>query len=448
MNIDYILKNKNDYIKMMKCRYKDSDLINQIEENKKIYVSYLLQLENCNKHHNILSKIISKIKKNNVVSNEDIDIINDLNDNIIEFDRTDIDLAISLIKNQISKIQLLKKKCTECTQVRHTNFTNLINKLPNLLHESVPVNNNEDNNEIVYLSNENVETKPLGQYKLSLNLGILEDATKISGNRGYFLTGDGVKLNYALLNYALDFMKKKDFKLMYTPHFMTHDSLKNICQLSDFDETLYKLQSDSDDKFLIATSEQPLTAYFDNKKILDLPVKLCGISTCFRKETGKHGTDTNGIFRVHQFEKVEQFCVTNKDDSYEIMEQMLENAKEFYDSLKLDYRVVNIVSGALNDAASKKYDIEGWFPGSNQYRELVSCSNTTDYLSRKIHTTDKHDNLVHMINSTLYANTRTICCLIETWQTDKGVKIPDVLVPYFGSDFMYFDEKKLNSENI
>jgi seryl-tRNA synthetase len=167
-------------------------------------------------------------------------------------------------------------------------------------------------------------------------------------------------------------------------------------------------------------------------------VKLCGISTCYRKETGSHGKDTLGMFRVHQFEKVEQFCVTKANESWEMMETMINNSKEFYDSLGLSYRVVNIVSKELNNAAGMKYDLEGWFPGSGKYRELVSCSNTTDYFSRKIKCLTLDGEYSHMLNSTLCANTRTLCCILETNQCDDGVLIPKILQKYYPVEKILF----------
>lgn len=286
--------------------------------------------------------------------------------------------------------------------------------------------------------------KKYHQYDLSLKLNIIESVPQLAGDRAYMLKNAGVKLNYALINYSLDFLIERGYQIVSTPHFINANTMASVCQLSDFNETLYKINNDNDNnnvddsKFLIATSEQPMTAYFAEKTLNDLPMKLGGISSCYRKEAGKHGIDTAGIFRVHQFEKVEQFAVTECENSWDMMKYMINTAEDFYKSLGISYRIVNIVSGALNDAAAMKYDIEGWFPGSNKYRELVSCTNTTDFFSRRLRTKDKYGNFVHMLNSTLFANTRTICCIIETYQTDTGVKIPDVLVPYMKQEFISF----------
>eukprot|EP00879_Flechtneria_rotunda_P025439 GHRR01027036.1.p1 GENE.GHRR01027036.1~~GHRR01027036.1.p1 ORF type:complete len:261 (+),score=90.89 GHRR01027036.1:1129-1911(+) len=228
--------------------------------------------------------------------------------------------------------------------------------------------------------------------------------------------------------------------------------MAECAQLSQFDDELYKVTGEGDDKYLIATSEQTLCAmhrkaWFEK---FDLPLRMVGYSTCFRKEVGSHGRDTLGIFRIHQFEKVEQFviCSPDRNESWEMMDEMLGNAEEFYQALGIPYRVVNIVSGELNNAAAKKYDLEAWFPASKTHRELVSCSNCTDYQSRrldirlrtpKIAGQEQKNLFVHMLNSTLTATERTLCCLLENYQTPDGVGVPPALQPFMpGIDFIPF----------
>merc|ERR1712232_229767 len=199
----------------------------------------------------------------------------------------------------------------------------------------------------------------------------------------------------------------------------------------------------NEDQYLIATSEQPICAYHHGEWLAatQLPLRYAGYSTCFRKEAGSHGRDQLGIFRVHQFEKIEQFVITSPEgrESWEMQEEMINNSKDFYASLGIPYRVVNIVSGELNDAAAKKYDLEAWFPGSNAHRELVSCSNCTDYQSRRLEVRfgqskdgDGKKRYVHMLNSTLIATERAMCCVIENYQTETGINVPKVLRPYMG----------------
>ena len=276
-----------------------------------------------------------------------------------------------------------------------------------------------------------------------------ERGTRVAGHRGYFLKGNAVLLNQALIMYAMQWNKDRGFTLLQTPYFMKKDVMGGVAQLEDFDESLYHVEGeDGEDKYLIATSEEAMCGYhmgewLDDK---DLPLKYSGFSTNFRKESGAHGKDTWGIFRVHQFDKVEQFVISKPEDSWHMHEYMINNSREFYESLNLPYRVVNIVSGALNNASAKKYDLEGWFPGYNDYRELVSCSNCTDYQSRAMEircgSTKKNNEdkkYVHMLNSTLCALTRTICCILENYQRCDGVEIPEVLKQYMcGVDLLPF----------
>lgn len=319
----------------------------------------------------------------------------------------------------------------------------------NIVHESCVVSDNEDNNGIVKEHGE--LRKSTDELKLKNHVDIMrllggmhtEQGAVVAGNRGYFLTGELVRLNLALVNYGIDFLSKRGYTAIYPPYFMQQGIMAEVAQLEQFDEELYKVTGEGEDKYLIATSEQPIAAYhrgqwYDEKQ---LPLKYVGYSACFRKEVGSHGKDTLGIFRVHQFEKIEQFCVTNPKDnnSWEMLETMMKNSEEFYQSLGLAYRVVNIVSGKLNNAAAKKLDLEAWFPASETYRELVSCSNCTDYQSRRLEVrygTGKNvqgeKEYAHMLNATLCATTRTMCCIVENYQTAEGIQIPDVLQPYMG----------------
>jgi len=273
------------------------------------------------------------------------------------------------------------------------------------------------------------------------------EGVKVAGNRAFFLKGDGVSLNQALINYGLAFLENKGYTQLQTPYFINRSKMGLCAQLEDFDEQLYKVSDGSGEpKYLIATSEQAICCYHENKKInkKKLPMKFAGYSTCFRKEVGSHGRDTLGIFRVHQFEKVEQFCITEPDKSWEMMEQMIGSSMDFYRSLEIPFKVINIVSGELNNAAAQKYDLEAWFPASRTFRELVSCSNCLDYQSRrvqcKVEGGKKGKEFVHMLNSTLTATERTLCCIIENYQTDKGVNVPKVLQPYMpnGKSFIPF----------
>ncbi|KZV63072.1 serine-tRNA ligase [Peniophora sp. CONT] len=327
----------------------------------------------------------------------------------------------------------------------------------NLIAAGVPVSMDEDNNEIIRTwhpegPNGQVEKKAgiLAHHEVMLRLDAmdLERGAKISGHRGYFLTGDGVDLNQALISYALDFLRKDGYKKIQPPFFMNKDVMGKTAQLDQFDEELYKVIGSDDEKYLIATSEQPISAFHSEEWFespeTQLPIKYAGYSTCFRKEAGSAGRDMWGIFRVHQFEKVEQFCVTEPEKSWEMFDRMVGNSEGFYKSLGIPYRLVAIVSGALNLAAAKKYDLEAWFPFQGAYKELVSCSNCTDYQSRRLEvrcglkTKEQTRKVyVHMLNGTMCATERALCCIVENYQTPDGLTIPEVLRPYMqGRDFL------------
>jgi len=235
----------------------------------------------------------------------------------------------------------------------------------------------------------------------------------------------GVLLNQALIQYGLTFLCKREYTPLQPPYFMRKEIMAETAQLEEFDEALYHVSGTGEDLYLIATSEQPISAFHrdDTLEKAQLPIRYGGISTCFRKEAGSHGRDTWGIFRIHQFEKIEQFCITAPEDSWAMHEEMTKTCEDFYQSLGLPYQIVKIVSGALNNAAAKKYDVEAWFPTLGVFRELVSASNCTDYQSRAMETRfgqrkgQQEKVYVHMLNATLCATERTICCILENYQS-------------------------------
>ncbi|CAA7059030.1 unnamed protein product [Microthlaspi erraticum] len=368
------------------------------------------------------------------------------------------------LKNQVGKLKLSGADATEPIQQREKikqersdkeaevaeasdAIKAKMNTVGNLVHDSVPIDNDEANNLLVKHYGE-TRVALLGEelknhVDLVHLLGFVDTkrGAKVFGARGYYLEGAGSALKRALMSFGLDFLAERGFKEMNPRSTMRKDVMAKCAQLSQFDEELYKVSGEGDDKYLIATAEQPLCAYHKDEWIQPskLPKRYAGHSTCFRKEAGSHGRDTLGIFRVHEFGKVEQFCDTSPEDSWAMFDEMIKNAEDFYQALKLPYRVVSVVSGALNDAAAKKYDLEAWFPASGTYRELVSCSNCTDYQARRLEIryghkkdNDKTKQYVHMLNSTLVAAERTICCIVENYQREDGLDIPEVLQSYMG----------------
>jgi seryl-tRNA synthetase len=329
----------------------------------------------------------------------------------------------------------------------------------NIVGKAVPISTTEDDNATLRIwdaTGDQTDPAPregiLPHHEVLLRLDAmdLDRGAKIAGHRGYYLTGDGVDLNQALISYGLDYLRGKGYKKVQPPFFMNKDQMAKTAQLDQFDEELYKVIASDDEKYLIATSEQPISAMHSDEWFespdTQLPVKYAGYSTCFRKEAGSAGRDMWGIFRVHQFEKVEQFVITDPEKSWEMFDTMIANSEGFYQNLGLRYRVVAIVSGALNLAAAQKYDLEAWFPFQRAYKELVSCSNCTDYQSRRLEirsglkSKDQTRKVyVHMLNGTLCATERALCCLVENYQTADGLVIPEVLRPYMqGRDFLPF----------
>ncbi|KAJ4807131.1 Serine--tRNA ligase [Rhynchospora pubera] len=410
-------------------RFGSVEIVDEIINLDKEWRQRQFELESLRKEFNKINKEVARLK---VLKLDATEVINSTNEN---------------------KKQTAEKE--EEVQAAKAALDAKLDTIGNLIHDSVPISNDEANNAVIRTVGERrLEDNLKSHVDLVEMLDIvnLEKGADVAGGRGYYLKGYGVLLNQALVNYGLSFLLKRGYNPMQTPFFMRKDVMGKCAQLAQFDEELYKVTGEGDDKYLIATAEQPLCAYHLGDRVYpaDVPIRYAGYSTCFRKEVGSHGRDTLGIFRVHQFEKVEQFCITSPDnnESWKMHEEMLKNSEDFYQSLKLPYQVVAIVSGALNDAAAKKYDLEAWFPASKTYRELVSCSNCTDYQARKLgigYGQKKNDEqakqFVHMLNSTLTATERTICCILETYQKEDGVEVPEELRTYVGCDFLPFKKK-------
>ena len=316
-------------------------------------------------------------------------------------------------------------------------------RLPNLLHDSVPYGVDENDNVTVKTWGEipKFDFKVKDHIDLGLSLGILdlERAAKVSGARFYYLKGLGVLLDMALINFALNELVKKGYEPIEPPYMMRRKAYEGATALADFEEMLYKIEDE--DLYLIATSEHPIAAMFMNEVLNaeELPLKFAGVSACYRREAGAHGKDTRGIFRTHQFNKVEQFIFCLPEHSWEMHEELLRNAEELVQKLGLPYRVVNVCTGDIGSFAAKKYDIEVWMPAQNRYREIISCSNCTDYQARRLNIRYREKEgappkgVVHTLNSTALATGRTVVAILENYQQEDGtVVIPEVLRPYVG----------------
>jgi seryl-tRNA synthetase len=352
-----------------------------------------------------------------------------------------------LAKDASSQVEKAKKLDSEITSiqtkvVRTGEKTHeYLMRLPNLLHETVPVGKDENGN--VQIRSWGAKPKfafaAKNHIDLGLNLGIIdvERAGKVTGSRFFYLKGEGVLLDMALMSFALEEMTKKGYSPVEPPYLMRREPYEGVTALGDFEEVLYKIENEN--LYLIATSEHPMAAMFMNEvlKEEDMPLKLAGISACFRKEAGAHGKDTRGIFRTHQFNKIEQFVFCQPEESWKLHEELLNNAEELIQKLDLPYRVVNVCTGDIGTVAAKKYDIEVWMPAQNAYREVVSCSNCTDYQARRLGIRYREKEgappkgFLHTLNSTAIATGRTIVAVLENFQQEDGtVIVPKVLRKY------------------
>lgn len=311
-------------------------------------------------------------------------------------------------------------------------------RLPNILHESVPVGKDDSENVQVKLFGK----KPKFTFELKSHVDLIEQndwadlerAAKISGARWYFLKGNLALLEMAITKYAVDFMTKKGYTITIPPHMISRKAYEGVTSLADFEEMLYKIEGE--DLYMIATSEHPLTAMWMDEVLEEknLPIKMAGYSTNFRKEAGSHGKDTKGIFRVHQFNKIEQIVICKQEDSWKFHEELRKNIEEFFDSLGLHFRTVNICTGDIGIVAAKKYDVEAWMPVQNAFREMGSCSNCTSYQSVRLNMKYKSkdgNKYAHTLNSTCVATSRALVAILENYQNKDGsVTVPKVLIPY------------------
>ena len=317
---------------------------------------------------------------------------------------------------------------------------NILMNLPNVIHDSVPFGKDEDDNVEVrkWGAIPKFDFKTLDHIDLGLKCGLIdiEKAGRVAGARFYYLREDLVRLNHSLIQYGLDFVAKKGFQLYQPPYFLRRDIIAGAVALTDFEDVIYKIEGE--DLYLIPTAEHALLA-LHNDDIIDqpnLPLRYAGVSPCFRKEAGAHGRDTKGIFRVHQFEKVEMFLFSTPEDSWKLHEELVRNVEEFFQSLKIPHRVVNVCTGDLGTVAAKKYDLEAWLPGQGKYREMASCSNCTSYQAvrsrvRFREKTSLPTKYAHTLNSTLVATERAIVAIMENNQTHDGtIEIPRVLQSY------------------
>ena len=415
-----IIRDKPELIKqMLKDRAVEFDFEKMLELNK-TRKEMMMQSDELKQKRNQMSVKIGSEKK---AGNDASELLREMGD----------------ISKKLDELENLRKTVDE-------NYHNLSFSIPNLVHDSVPKGADESFNKQVRTWGEipkfDFEVKDHIDLGLELDIVDIERASKTAGARFYYLKDGLVKLGQALTAFALDFVSNKNYNLIQPPYMINRQSMEGAVIADDFEDVIYKVQDE--DLFLIGTSEHAIASmYYD--EILEgskIPFRYASISPCFRREAGAHGKDQKGIFRVHQFEKIEQFIFCRPEESWEEHEKMIKNTEEFYQQLEIPYRLMLLSSGDMGKVSAKTYDIEAWMAGQNAYREIVSCSNCIDYQSRRLkirfrEKSNEDTKYIHTLNSTLVAIERTMVAILENNQTKDGhVEIPKVLQKYFGDNMI------------
>ncbi|MFB5607630.1 MAG: serine--tRNA ligase [Candidatus Nitrosomaritimum yanchengensis] len=401
--------------KMLKERNVDFDLDGLIESDKKRR-EFILKTDELRKKKNKVALEIPQKKKKGE-------------------DTSEILKEMKQVSEELSNLESAQEE-------NENQYKRLAFSIPNLIHESVPIGPDDSANREIKKWGKipEFDFKINDHIDISDNLGLvdLERAAKVAGARFYYLKNDLVRLNQALIHYALEFLSEKKYSLVQPPYMINHQSMEGAVITDDFEEVIYKIEDE--DLYMIGTSEHAMAAMHSGEIIegKDLPLRYAGVSPCFRKEAGAHGRDQKGIFRVHQFDKIEQFVFTRPEDSWKEHERMLEIAEEFYQKLEIPYRVMLLSSGDMGKISAKTYDIEAWMAGQHAYREIVSCSNCLDFQSRRLkiryrEKTNEETKYLYTLNSTLIATSRILVSIMENFQTKDGhISVPSVLQKYMG----------------
>lgn len=418
LDINLIRKNPEIVKENLKKRFKEDKIkiLDDLLKKDKEFLSLKKEVENLRHKRNEISIKINELKKQKKNATKEIKEARELPKKIIK----------------IEEEQLKIKEKIDYS----------LYQLPNILEKNVPKGKD---------SNENVEIKKWGKIKKfnfelkshsdvieSLNYADFETGRKVSGSGFNYLIDKVAMLDNALQRYGVDFAIKNGFKLVVPPIVLNKQAIGSAVNFDDFKEVIYKVEDE--DLFLIGSAEHSLVAFFKDKILnkKDLPIKLCALTPCFRKEIGGHGVDMKGLFRMHQFNKVEQFCVSSAEDSYKILDEMQRITEKFFESLEIPYRVIEICSGDLGNKMAKQYDIEAWFPRQNTYREVTSAGSVTDYQARRINVKyyeNEEKKIPHMVNNTMVATSRAMVAIIENYQQKDGsIIVPKVLQKYTGFD--------------
>ena len=332
----------------------------------------------------------------------------------------------STLLEKAEKISNDVKRLSEESQQKDDEFFDAWIKIPNIVNSSSPVGKtDEDNKEIKKVGEVKNIKNPMTHLEIGENLGLIdvERASKISGSRFSYLFGDLVKIQFNLVSYTLNKLSEKGFNPTIPPVLVRENALFGTGFFPDDSDQVYEVQND--ELYLVGTSEVSLAALHTDEiiDIQNLPLRYAGYSTCFRREAGTYGKDTTGIFRVHQFDKVEMFSFCDPKKSNEEHEYILTIEEEILQDLEIPYRVVDVCTGDLGASAAKKYDIEAWIPSQKKYREVTSCSNTTDFQARRLNMRTKNEDgniILHTLNGTALAVGRILIALLENNQQPDG----------------------------
>ena len=419
LDIKYVRENPQLVKASEKKRNRNPEVVERVLEFDEQWKKELKEVEGLKHRRNVVSEEINQAKKAQ--------------------NMTVADKKIREMREVADNIKRSEEKVNHFLQERN----NQLRLIGNVLHQSVPQGKDEsENKELRKVGKIPRFTFPIKDHielGSELDLIDLDTAAAVAGARFYYPKNEAVLLDLALQKYALDKLLKQGFSIHWPPFMLNKAALEGGVNVTEFQDTIYKIEGE--DLYLIGTSEHPLVALKKDQVLpeKDLPLKIGGISSCFRKELGAHGRDDKGIFRVHQFNKIEQVMYCRPEDSYQYFDAMQKITEKMFKELGLPFRVVAICCGDIGNKQAKHYDIEAWFPGQDEkkgkYREVTSCSNCTDYqavtLNTKYVTKEGEKRYVHMLNNTAIATARTIAAILENYQTAKGtVKIPKVLWKY------------------
>lgn len=415
LDIKYIRENKEAVIENLKKKFQEHK-VSSLEKLIALDINYRDTLKKANQlknQRNILTEEVAKRKHKGE-------------------DATDVLEEVKALPDKIKQMDAILK-----TQKEEIN--SLLLEIPNIISPETPIGKDDSENKVIEeygdIKNFDFQIKSHSEIAEKLNIVDFDSSRENSGKGFYYLLGDLALLNNALIRYAQDILNKKKYTFVLPPLMINKKACDGVIDFSFFKDMVYKIEGE--DLHLIGTSEHPLISMFMNKTIQEenLPIKLYSYTSCFRKEIGSHGLDERGLFRLHQFDKIEQVVICAPEDSKEIFEEIKNNSIEIFKGLGLPIRILEICSGDLGDMKYRQIDLEAHSPRRGSFIELGSCSNLTEAqaiglnIKAKTKTGDKY--FVHTLNNTAIATQRALVAILENFQTEKGtIKIPEVLVPY------------------